>query len=133
MAKEGRIVSQPESRSIALLFVDGTIFISAKKTADIRTIVFDTYDMTIGLDDIMPALSGRELSPKEMSYQALRRSLEGRKERDGRYHEMLREVTERFSIPFAVFLLVGCVWLLRRAAKERTINLLERFFPVQEA
>jgi hypothetical protein len=32
-----------------------------------------------------------------------------------------------------VFLLAGCVWLLRRAAKERTINLLQRFFPVQEA
>ncbi|MFO7461636.1 MAG: LPS export ABC transporter permease LptF [Desulfatiglandales bacterium] len=193
VAKEGRIVSQPESRSIGLLFVDGTIFISAKKTADVRTIVFDTYDMMIGLDDIMPALSGRDLSPKEMSYQALRRSLESRKEKDGRYHEMLREVTERLSIPFAVFLmgiigvplgaqlraggrfigivtcfivfllyylllagfrsigetgvvspavgswipvvflLAGCVWLLRRAAKERTINLLQRFFPVQEA
>jgi lipopolysaccharide export system permease protein len=32
-----------------------------------------------------------------------------------------------------VFLLVGSVWLMRRAAKERTINILERFFPVQEA
>jgi lipopolysaccharide export system permease protein len=193
VAKEGRIVSRPEARVIALRFIDGTIFISAKKTSDVRTIVFDTYDMTIGLDDIMPALSGRQLSPKEMSYQDLLKSLDRREKKDARYYESLREMTERFSIPFAVFLmgvigvplgaqlraggrfigvvisflvflvyylllagfrsigetgvmspavgswipvfflLAGCVWLLRRAARERTINILERFFPVQEA
>lgn len=192
VAKEGRIVSRPEAKIIALRFVDGTIFISAKKTPDVRTIVFDAYDMTIGLDDIMPALSGRKLSPKEMSLQDLRKALDSRKKKDERYHETLRELMERFSIPFAVFLmgvigvplgaqlraggrfigivisflvflfyylllagfrsigetgivspsvgswipvlflLAGCVWLLRRAAKERTINILERFFPVQE-
>jgi lipopolysaccharide export system permease protein len=193
VAKKGRIVSQPEGRSIALRFVDGTIFISAKKTADVRTIVFDTYDITIGLDDIMPALSGRKLSPKEMSYPDLIRSLQRTGEKDAFYREAVSELMERFSIPFAVFLmgiigvplgaqlraggrfigiiigfgvfliyylllagfrsigetgvvspavgswipvvflLAGCFWLLRRAAKERTINLLERFFPVQDA
>jgi lipopolysaccharide export system permease protein len=192
VAKEGRISSLPEVKIIALRFVDGTIFISSRKTADVRTIVFDAYDMTIGLDDIMPALSGRKLSPKEMSFGDLRKSLDGRKVKDAGYYEMLREIMERFSIPFAVFLmgiigvplgaqlraggrfigivisflvflfyylllagfrsigetgivspavgswipvlflLAGCVWLMRRAAKERTINILERFFPVQE-
>ena len=112
--------------------------------------------------------------------------------KDSVYYEILMEIMERFSIPFAVFLmgligvplgaqlraggrfvgivvsfvvfllyylmlagfrsigetgvvspalglwipvlflLFGCVWLMRRAAKERTINILERFFPVQE-
>jgi len=192
VAKEGRISLLPETKVIALRFADGTIFISAGKAAEVRTIVFDVYDMTIGLDDIMPALSGRDLSPKEMSFEDLRKSLDGRKMKDAGYHEMLREIMERFSIPFAVFLmgiigvplgaqlraggrfigivisflvflfyylllagfrsigetgvvspavgswipvlflLAGCVWLLRRAAKERTINILERFFPVQE-
>ena len=192
VAKEGRITSLPEAKTIALRFVDGTIFISARKSADVRTIVFDAYDLTIGLDDIMPALSGRELSPKEMSFEDLRKSLDGGKMKDAGHHEMLREIMERFSIPFAVFLmgiigvplgaqlraggrfigivisflvflfyylllagfrsigetgivspavgswipvlflLTGCVWLMRRAAKERTINILERFFPVQE-
>jgi lipopolysaccharide export system permease protein len=192
VAKEGRVVARPESKVIALRFINGTIFISGKKTADIRTIVFDTYDMTIGLDDIMPALSGRKLSPKEMSFQDLREVLDNRNKKDTMYYESLRELMDRFSIPLAVFLmgiigvplgaqlraggrfigivvsfmvflfyylllagfrsigetgvvspaigswipvvflLVGCVWLLRRAAKERTINILERFFPVQE-
>ena len=192
VAKEGWIASQPEARAIGLRFMDGTIFISAKKTADVRTIVFDTYDMTIGLDDIMPALSGRKLSPKEMSFQDLREVLDNRNKKDTMYYESLRELMDRFSIPLAVFLMgiigvplgaqlraggrfigvvvsfivfllyylllagfrsigetgvvspavgswipvvflaAGCMWLLKRAAKERTINLLERFFPVQE-
>jgi lipopolysaccharide export system permease protein len=192
VAKEGRIGLRPEARTIALRFMDGTIFVSGKRTADVRTIVFDTYDMTIGLDDILPALSGRQLAPKEMSVQDLSESLVNRKETGTRHYEELRELMDRFSIPCAVFLmgiigvplgaqlraggrfigivfsflvfllyylflagfrsigetgvvspvigswipvlflLAGCVWLMRRAAKERTINILERFFPVQE-
>jgi lipopolysaccharide export LptBFGC system permease protein LptF len=31
-----------------------------------------------------------------------------------------------------LFLLVGCIWFLRQAARERTINILDRFIPVQE-
>jgi lipopolysaccharide export system permease protein len=193
VAKEGRIESRPESRIITVRFKDGTIFVSGKKQTEVRTIRFDLYDLTIGLDDIMPALTARQLSPKEMSLKELVDSLRNIKKRDAEYHEALMEVMERFSIPFAVFLmglivvplgaqlraggrfvgivvsfvvfllyylmlagfrsigetgvvspavgswipvfflLFGCIWLMRRAAKERTINILERFFPVQEA
>ena len=192
VAKEGRIESRPESRIISLRFKDGTIFISGKKQAEVRTIRFDVYDLTLGLDDIMPALSARKLSPKEMSFQKLMESFKKQKKKDSVYYEILMEIMERFSIPCAVFLmgligvplgaqlraggrfvgivvsfvvfllyylmlagfrsigetgvvspalglwipvlflLFGCVWLMRRAAKERTINILERFFPVQE-
>jgi lipopolysaccharide export system permease protein len=192
VAKEGRIDSRPESRLIMVRFKDGIIFVSGKKQADVRTIRFDAYDLTIGLDDIMPALTARQLSPSEMSLQELMKSLEKRKKKDSEYHEVLMEIMDRLSIPCAVFfmgiigvplgaqlraggrfvgivvsfvvfllyylllagfrsigetgvvspavgswipvlfLLFGCIWLLRRAAKERTINILERFFPVQE-
>lgn len=193
VAKTGRIFSQPEERRIAVHFMDGTIFISGKRSADVRTIVFDTYDMTIGVDDMIPAMSERRLSPKEMSLMDLRGFLVDRREREAKHYEAIRELMERFSVPFAVFLmgiigvplgaqlraggrftgivasflvfvmyylmlagsrsigetgvispavgswvpvlflLLGCIWLLRRAAKERTINILGRFFPVQEA
>lgn len=192
VAREGRIESRPESRIITVRFEDGTIFVSGKKQAEIRTIRFDVYNLTIGLDDIMPALSSRKLSPKEMSFTELMRSLRNRQEKDAEYHETLMEMMERFSIPCAVFLmgligiplgaqlraggrfvgivvsfvvfllyylmlagfrsigqagvvspavgswipvaflLFGCIWLMKRAAKERTINILERFLPVQE-
>jgi len=192
VAREGRIVSWPESRTIAVRFKDGTVFVSGRKEAGVRTIRFDAYELSIGLDDIMPALTARQLSPKEMSFGQLTRLLEDRKEKDSGYHEALMEMVERFSVPCAVFLmgiigvplgaqlraggrlvgivvsfvvfllyylllagfrsigetgvvspavgswipvfflLVGCIWLLRRAARERTINILDRFFPVQE-
>jgi lipopolysaccharide export system permease protein len=193
VAKEGRIVSRPESRIITVHFKDGTIFISGRKEAGVRTIRFDAYDLTIDLDDIMPALTARKLSPKDMSFRQLMRFLGDQKEKNSGYHEAIVEIMERFSVPCAVFLmgiigvplgaqlraggrlvgivfsfvvfllyylllagfrsvgetgvvspavgswipvlflLVGGVWLLRRAARERTINILDRFFPVQEA
>lgn len=192
VAKTGRIVSQPEDRRISVRFVDGTVFTSARNAADVRTIVFDTYDMTVGLDDILPTSSERQLSPKEMALDELMGFLVNRKEREVKHHEAIRELMERFSVPCAVFLmgiigmplgaqlraggrligivvsflvfvmyylllagfrsigetgvispvfgswvpvlflLLGCICLIRRAAKERTINVLERFFPVQE-
>lgn len=192
VAKKGRIVSKPEAMLITLRFTEGVIFISGKKAADVRTIVFDTYDMTIGLDDIMPALSGRQLAPKEMSFQDLMESFVKAEKKGTKNYEAVTEVMERFSVPCAVFLmgiigvplgaqlraggrfigivfsfivfllyylllagsrsigetglispiigswlpvlflLAGCIWLLRRASKERTLNLFERFFPVQE-
>lgn len=192
VARKGQIASRPEARIITVRFKDGTIFVSGKRLAEIRTIRFETYDLTIGLDDIMPALSSRELSPKEMSFRELTDSIKKRKKKDTEYYESLMEMMERFSIPCAVFLmgiigvplgaqlraggrfvgivvsfvvflvyylllagfrslgetgvvspavglwipvlflLFGCIWLLSQAAKERTINILERFFPVQE-
>jgi lipopolysaccharide export system permease protein len=192
VAKKGWIVSRPEARSITVRFQDGTILISNRKQAEARTIRFDVYDLTIGLDDIMPALAARELSPMEMSLKELIQSLRSREKKDREYYEFLRGIMERFSIPCAVFLmgiigvplgaqlraggrfigivisfavfllyylllagfrnigdagivspavglwipdlflLVGCIWLLRQAARERTINILDRFIPVQE-
>jgi lipopolysaccharide export system permease protein len=192
LAKEGDIISSPERRTITVRFQDGTIFLSGKNVEEVRTIAFSAYDLAIGLNDIMPALASRQLSPKEMSFNDLRESLKNKKEDISRRYDVLTELMERFSIPCAVFLMgiigvplgaqlraggrfigivisfiiflfyylllavfgkigeagalspavgswipvlflaVGCIWLLRRAAKERSINLLQRFLPVQE-
>jgi lipopolysaccharide export system permease protein len=192
VARKGDIISRPERRMITVRFQDGTIFLSGKNIEEIRTIAFSNYDLAIGLDDIMPALSSRQLSPKEMSFHDLRKSLQDINQDVSRRYDVLTELMERFSIPCAVFLMgiigvplgaqlraggrfigivisfivfllyylllavfgrigetgimspaigswipvfflaVGCLWLLRRAAKERSLNLLERFLPVQE-
>ncbi len=193
VARKGEIISTPERRMITVRFQDGTIFLSGKNLEEIRTIAFSSYDLAIGLDDIMPALASRKLSPKEMSFHDLRESLKNKNDDVSRRYDVLTELMERFSIPCAVFLMgiigvplgaqlraggrfigivisfivfllyylllavfgrigeagvlspavgswipvlflaVGCIWLLRRAAKERSLNLLDRFLPVQEA
>jgi lipopolysaccharide export system permease protein len=105
VAREGRIDSREDLRLITVRFFDGTIFMVDKKQEEGRTITFSTYDLGIGLDDIMPALAGREKDPKEMSFEELRNGLKGPPKQDSRHPEILLELMERFSIPFAVFLM----------------------------
>jgi len=105
VAGEGRIDSREDLRMITVRFFEGTIFMVDKKQEEGRTITFSTYDLGIGLDDIMPALAGREKDPKEMSFEELRNGLKGPPKQDSRQSEILLELMERFSIPFAVFLM----------------------------
>jgi len=105
VAKEGRIDSREELRLITVRFFDGTIFVVDKKQEGGRTITFSTYDLGIGLDDIMPALAGREKDPKEMSFEELMNGLKGPPKPNSKRPEILLELMERFSIPFAVFLM----------------------------
>jgi lipopolysaccharide export system permease protein len=105
VAREGRIDSREDLRLITVRFFDGTIFVVDKKREEGRTITFSTYDLGIGLDSIMPALSGREKDPKEMSFEELLNGLKGPSKKDSRQPEILLELMERFSIPFAVLLM----------------------------
>ena len=105
VAKEGRVDSREDLRLITVRFFDGTIFMVDKKQEEGRTITFSTYDLGIGLDDIMPALAGREKDPKEMSFEELRNGLKDPLRQNGRRPEILLELMERFSIPFAVLLM----------------------------
>jgi lipopolysaccharide export system permease protein len=105
VAREGRIDSREDLRLITVRFFGGTIFMKDKKQEEGRTITFSTYDLGIGLDDIMPALAGREKDPKEMSFEELRRALKGPPGQASRQPEILLELTERFSIPLAVLLM----------------------------
>ncbi len=105
VAGEGIIDSKPDLRLITVRFMDGTIFMVDKKLEEGRTITFSTYDLGIGLDDIMPALSSREKDPKEMSFEELSTALKSPRKKDARYYDVLVELMERFSIPVAVFLM----------------------------
>jgi lipopolysaccharide export system permease protein len=105
VAREGRIDSREDLRLITVRFFDGTIFVVDKKQEEGRTITFSTYDLGIGLDDIMPALAGREKDPKEMSFEELTKGLRGSSKPNSRQPEILLELMERFSVPFAVLLM----------------------------
>ncbi|MBU2497270.1 MAG: LPS export ABC transporter permease LptF [Proteobacteria bacterium] len=186
IAKEGRIISHPALKMMTVHFSDGTIFMVDKKLEGVRTIKFNTYDLNIDLQDIMPTLSSRKRAPKEMGFQELTEGLRRTQKGAIRHNEMVTELMERFSIPFAVFLMgvigvplgaqirsggrflgivlsllvfllyylflagvrsigetgtlspafgawlpdlflvVSCIFLLRRAARERSINIFDR-------
>jgi lipopolysaccharide export system permease protein len=105
VAKEGSILLHPKSRTITIHFTGGTIFMVDKKFEAVRTTEFETYDLNIGLDDIMSNFSSRKKAPKEMYLKELARNLKTTPKGEIKYNEMIIELMEKFSIPLAVFLM----------------------------
>ena len=105
VAEKARIFKHPKQRIITLHFIKGTIFIIEKNLKSARTIKFNTYDLNIGLKDIMAALASRERSPKEMSIGELIGQLSVLKKGEVKYNEIMIEFLEKFSVPIAVFLM----------------------------
>ena len=105
IAQEGRIFSQPDEKLIILHFTKGTIFMVGKDLNSARTIKFNTYDLTIGLKDIMAAIASRKKKPKEMSLSELNKRLKKVKKSEEKYNEVMIQLLEKFSIPLAVFLM----------------------------
>jgi lipopolysaccharide export system permease protein len=105
IAQEGRIFSQPEEKLIILHFTKGTIFMVGKDLDSARTIKFNTYDLTIGLKDIMAAIASRKKNPKEMSLSELNKRLKKVEKGEEEYNEVMIQLLEKFSIPLAVFLM----------------------------
>jgi len=105
IAEEGRILSYPQQRIIALHFLSGTISTVEKNLDSARSIKFDVYDMNIGLKDIMSALASRKKAPKELSVKELIKQINIAPKGELKYNEMMIELLEKFSIPIAVFLM----------------------------
>jgi len=103
IAEEGRVFFHPQEKIITLRFLKGTIFAVGKNLQSARTIGFKTYDLNIGLKDIMAALASRKKDPKEMSIGELRKQLKIKTEKEVKHNEMMIELLERFTIPLAVF------------------------------
>jgi lipopolysaccharide export system permease protein len=105
VADEGRILLDPDKRVIVLRFLKGTIFLVEKDLKSARTIGFKTYDLNIGLKDIMAGLASRKKKPHELTVRELLKQLEEVPKGEVRYNEIIRELFEKGSMPLAVFLM----------------------------
>ncbi|MFC1823760.1 LptF/LptG family permease [Thermodesulfobacteriota bacterium] len=105
IAKKGKILLDTESRMITIHFVDGAIFTLEGDLETARNIEFSTYDLNLGLEDVLHAVSSRKKSPKEMNIQELKQSLTVNKKGEMAYNKTVVELMEKFSIPLAVFLM----------------------------
>jgi lipopolysaccharide export system permease protein len=103
VAKEGRILKYPESRTMTIHFTDGTIFMVKRDLSSARTIRFNSYDLGLDMNDFLPAGSTRKKAPREMFYQELVREMNSTNQGSIEYNEMAVELMERFSVPLAVF------------------------------
>ena len=105
VAEEGRILLHPNERIITLHFLRGAILVVEKNLESARTIRFETYDLNIGLKDIMAGLASRRKKPHELSVGELIRQLKEVPKGEARYREIIRELLEKGSMPLAVFLM----------------------------
>lgn len=105
IAEKAKIFTHPQKNLLTLHFVKGTIFTVEKDLKSARTIAFRTYDLSIGLKDIMSALASREKAPKEMSVGELIIQLKQVPKGEMIHNEMMISLLEKISIPLAVFMM----------------------------
>ena len=105
IAEKVGIFFHPQKRIITLHFQKGTIFVVDKDLQSGRTIRFKTYNLNIGMKDIMAPLASRKKAPKEMSASELIKQLRMIPKGEVRHNEMMIELLEKCTIPLAVFLM----------------------------
>lgn len=103
VAQEGMIAPIEGKKMINLHFVNGTIFMVDKNLASARSIKFSTYDLNIGLKDIMAALERRQKGPKELGVMELISHIKAHDKGNTRLNEVLIVFFEKISMPLAVF------------------------------
>lgn len=105
IAARGAVISEPESKSIIVHFINGTIFTVDKNHKSTRTIKFDKYDLTIDLKKTFASLGSREKTDKEMDVTELYNHLRQTPVNQAGYNNIGLRFYEMFSIPLAVSLL----------------------------
>ncbi len=104
VAKEARILRDPESRTITIVFLDGTL---SYVDQDSRTVGghFDRRGLKIGMDKILESVASGEKKLVEMSVKELIDLIEHEVKGGQDYNMALVHLLEKFSIPLAVFLM----------------------------
>ena len=105
VARAAKAISMPQHRAIVLHFINGTIFMVEKERGAVRTIQFQTYDLTISLKDIMAGLSARRHKPKEMGIKELLGNLKKLRPGTSKWNQILYRLLEKASLPIGVLLM----------------------------
>ena len=103
VAKEGMIAPVEGKKMINLHFLNGTIFMVDKKLDSARSIRFSTYDLNIGLKDIMAALERRQKGPGELHIRELISHIKTLDKGKTALNEAMIVFLEKISMPLAVF------------------------------
>jgi lipopolysaccharide export system permease protein len=122
VAKKGYITSDPESLSLNLRLLDGSIHRVGQVLESYQMGSFKTYDIYIDLD----APSLRELDYNEMNLKELRDNLKSLPPGDPDINEIKVEYHKKFSIPFAciVFGLIAIPLGIRKVRGGKSYGLI---------
>ncbi len=107
VAKEARILRDPESRTVTLVFLNGTYSHVDKGFSGGR---FGRHSLSIGMDKMMESVESNDKDPEEMSIRELINLIEHEGKGGQGYNTALVKLLEKFSIPLAV-LFMGIIGL----------------------
>ena len=105
IAPRGEFLSDPKSLTFQLALFDGMINEVDQKNRTVHSISFDTYDFNLKLSQVLSAREKGRKGRKEMSLGELRQALDTATREDAKYYLTLMEYHQKFSIPFACFVL----------------------------
>jgi len=105
VASEAKLFKHPDKRTLTIRFINGTVFVTDKDLSSSRTIRFASYDLTVGIGELLRAASSREKSPKELTIGELKGHLDKIEANSIRHNELMIELMEKATLPVAIFLM----------------------------
>lgn len=105
VASEAKLFKHPDKRTLTIRFINGTVFVTDKDLSSSRTIRFASYDLTVGIGELLRAASSREKSPKELTIGELKEQLDKTEAGSMRHNELMIELMEKATLPVAIFLM----------------------------
>lgn len=105
VASEAKLFKHPDKRTLTIRFINGTVFVTDKDLSSSRTIRFASYDLTVGIGELLRAASSREKSPKELTIGELKGHLDKIEANSIRHNELMIELMEKATLPAAIFLM----------------------------
>jgi lipopolysaccharide export system permease protein len=101
VAPQGRLFAGASDYSFTLRLYSGIINQVNLDDRSAHTIRFDTYDLHLSLKKAVSDIREKEKDEKEMTFSELKEALGKADPGSPRYYELLLELHEKFSIPFA--------------------------------
>lgn len=105
IAPKGKLLGETGKAAFRLTLFNGIVNQVDQKSKAVHSIRFDTYDINVELAQVLSAKKQSQKSRREMSLAELRESLKKAAQKNAEYYSTLMQYHEKFSIPFACFVL----------------------------
>lgn len=105
VAPSGRITSDPDNQVIRLTLFNGTINQVALADQSAHAITFETYEMKLDMKELISKSIAKRKPVEQMSVPELRKYLLSTKGKGKSHNKALMKFHEKFSLPFACFVL----------------------------
>ena len=105
IAKEGYVISDPESMVVNLRLLDGTFQRVGDDMESYQIGNFSTYDINLDLKTTLADVKRKKKKYREMTLTELKEAIDNSSETNPKLNEIKIEYYQKFTIPFACFVM----------------------------